>query len=84
MGKTADRTQTQNTRVMRRLPSQVNGREATGPETFVEVGWRAVCGESRTHGSEGGQGFLRDRLPYPTAELRALGQRLGERLAAEA
>jgi len=26
-----------------------------------------VCGESRKHGSEGGQGFLRVRLPYPTA-----------------
>ena len=26
-----------------------------------------MCDESRTHGSEGGQGFLRVRLPYPTA-----------------
>ncbi len=80
MGKTADRTQTQTTRVLRRLPSQVNGREATGPETVVEVGWRAVCGASRTHGSEGRQGCLRDRLPYPTAELRELVQRLRERI----
>ena len=43
-----------------------------------------MCGESRKHGSEGGQGFLRDRLPYPTAELRELGRRLQDRLAAEA
>ena len=25
-----------------------------------------MCGESRKHGSEGGQGVLRDRLSYPT------------------
>ena len=25
-----------------------------------------MCGESRMHGSEGGQGFLRVRLSYPT------------------
>ncbi len=26
-----------------------------------------MCGESRKHGSAGGQGFLRDRLLYPAA-----------------
>src|SRR5690349_10835138 len=30
------------------------------------VGWRAVCHESGTHGSEGGQGLPRVRLSYPT------------------
>jgi hypothetical protein len=39
-------------------------------KTFTEVGWRAVCGESRMHGSEGGQGFLRVRLSYPTFDVR--------------
>jgi hypothetical protein len=34
-----------------------------------------VCGESRKHGSAGGQGILRDRLPYPACEALALGLR---------
>jgi len=29
-----------------------------------------VCGESRKHGSAGGQGFLRERLPYPAGNWR--------------
>ena len=31
-----------------------------------------MCGESRKHGSAGGQGFLRDRLPYPAFDALAL------------
>jgi len=31
-----------------------------------------VCGESRKHGSAGGQGILRDRLPYPAFDALAL------------
>ena len=69
MGKANDRTKTQDTRVMRRLPSQVNSWEASRSEILSEVGGRAVCDESRKHGSEGGQGFLRVRLSYPTREI---------------
>src|SRR5256885_2358332 len=70
MGKVDDRTQAQNPRVMRRVPSKTHGRKIARQETFTEVGWRAVCGESRMHGSEGGQGFLRVRLSYPTFDDR--------------
>ena len=66
MGKIDDGTKTQNVSTVRGLPPQTHQRKATGSETSSEVGWRAVCGESRKHGSEGGQGFLRVRLPYPT------------------
>jgi hypothetical protein len=70
MGKVDDRTQAQNPRVMRRVPSKTHGRKIARQETFTEVGWRAVCGESRMHGSEGGQGFLWVRLSYPTFDAR--------------
>src|SRR6266851_3844710 len=66
MAETDDCPKTQDTRALYRLPPPAHCRNATGSETFCEVEWRAVCGESRKHGSEGGQGFLRVRLPYPT------------------
>src|SRR5712664_1439403 len=50
---------------MRRMSRQVACRNATRCETYAEVGWGAVCDESRLHGSAGGQGFLRGRLLYP-------------------
>src|SRR5216684_1314359 len=52
------------------LPSQVEGRKVTRPEIFSEGGGGAVCSESCKHGSAGGQGFLRDRLPYPVAKRK--------------
>ena len=61
-----DSTKTQNARVMRGLPSEIDRRKTPRSEIFTEIGWRAVCDESRKHGSEGGQGVLRDRLSYPT------------------
>src|SRR5712691_6054169 len=57
---------------MRRLPSEAYSRKAPRPEIFAEVGGGAVCGESRKHGSAGGQGILRDRLPYPAFDALAL------------
>src|SRR5436309_2667558 len=66
MGKTNDGAKTQNNGVMRGMPSETHQWQATRSETFTEVGWRAVCGESRKHGSEGGQRFLRVRVAYPT------------------
>src|SRR5262249_33222394 len=59
---------------MRGLSSQANQWKAPRLETFSEVGWKAVCAERRKHGSEGGQGFLRDRLPYPTLEQVSGGE----------
>src|SRR2546427_257753 len=70
MAKTDDSTKAQNACTMRRLPSQVACRKATRPEIFTEVGGGAVCSESCKHGSAGGQGFLRDRLPYPVAKRK--------------
>src|SRR5713101_1858367 len=70
MATTDDSTKAQNACTMRRLPSQVACRKATRPEIFTEVGGGAVCSESCKHGSAGGQGFLRDRLPYPVAKRK--------------
>src|SRR6266481_762960 len=75
MATTDDSTKAQNACTMRRLPSQVACRKATRPEIFTEVGGGAVCSESCKHGSAGGQGFLRDRLPYPVAYRK--GRRYG-------
>src|SRR6266851_6930810 len=69
MAETDDCPKTQDPRALYRLPPPAHCRNATGSETFCEVEWRAVCGESRKHGSEGGQGFLRVRLPYPTVVI---------------
>src|SRR5262245_55965357 len=71
-----DRTKTQNTRVMCRVSRQATCRHATRCEARSNVGWRAVCHESGTHGSEGGQGFLRVRLPYPTMQWSKEGAHL--------
>src|SRR5712691_7627133 len=75
MATTDDSTKAQNACTMRRLPSQVACRKATRPEIFTEVGGGAVCSESCKHGAAGGQGFLRDRLPYPVAYRK--GRRYG-------
>src|SRR5438093_9095219 len=77
MGKAHDGAKTQNTCVMRGLPSETHQWQATRSETFTEVGWRAVCGESRKHGSEGGQRFLRVRVAYPTARAALRRPSLG-------
>ena len=51
------------------IPRKFKGiRKCSGSEICPEVGGRAVCDESCKHGSEGGQGFLRVRLPYPTGK----------------
>src|SRR6266849_2944401 len=71
-----DCTKTQNTCVMRRVPRQAPCRNATRCETRSNVGWRAVCHESGKHGSEGGQGFLRVRLSYPTMQWSKEGAHL--------
>src|SRR6266436_4577461 len=71
-----DRTKTQDTCALRRVPRQATRRNATRCEARFNVGWRAVCHESGKHGSGGGQGLLRVHLSYPTMRWSQRGAHL--------